>query len=149
MKIKGLIAILGLFQLIYAVTILADNIMVVNGRLDIKKVTVLTLTEGQLFTAKTKRVVFLTKAQQGILKKEANIAPTVLSIFSLKRAKNGIHPCFEYNFALWFAPNKIEVPHMFLVSDKEAIKVADQLDETLQEPADSDKIDEPLQEHPF
>ncbi len=148
MKIKGLILLLMIFGMICAATVFADNIMVVKGRLYIKKVTVLTLTEGQLFTAKTKRVVFLTKAQQGILKKEANIAPTVLSIFSLKRAKNGIHPCFEYNFALWFAPNKIEVPHMFLVSDKEAIKVADQLDETLQEPAHPDEFDETPREHP-
>jgi len=148
MKIKSLIAILVLFQLIHAAAILADNIMVVNGRLDIKKVTVLTLTEGQLLTAKTKRVVFLTKAQQGILKKEVNVVPTVLSIFSLKRAKNGIHPCFEYNFALWYAPNKIEVPHMFLVPDKEAIKLADELDESLQEPADADTFDETQREHP-
>ena len=148
MKIKGLIVMLVLFQMLYAATVFADNIMVVNGRLDIKKVTVLTLTERQLFTAKTKRVVFLTKAQQGILKNEANVAPTVLSIFSLKRAKNGIHPCFEYNFALWFAPNKIEVPHMFLVSDKEAIKLADELDGSLQEPVHADEFDETSQEHP-
>lgn len=147
MKIKGLIAMLVLFQMLYAASAFADNIIVVNGRLDIKKVTVLTLTEGQLFTAKTKRVVFLTKEQQGILKKEANVAPTVLSIFSLKRAKNGIHPCFEYNFALWFAPNKIEVPHMFLVSDKEAIKLANELDESLQEPAPG-KIGEPVEVYP-
>jgi len=138
---------LVLFQMLYAASAFADNIIVVNGRLDIKKVTVLTLTEGQLFTAKTKRVVFLTKEQQGILKKEANVAPTVLSIFSLKRAKNGIHPCFEYNFALWFAPNKIEVPHMFLVSDKEAIKLANELDESLQEPAPG-KIGEPVEVYP-
>jgi hypothetical protein len=148
MKIKGLIAMLVLFQLIYAATILADNLMVVNGRLVIEKVTVLTLTEWQLFTAKTKRVVFLTKAQQAVLKKEANVAPTALSIFSLKRAKNGIHPCFEYNFALWFAPNKIEVPHMFLVSDKEAIKLADELDEALQEPSYADESNETPREHP-
>lgn len=147
MKIRDLIAMLLLFQISCAATAFADNIMVVKGRLDVKKVTVLTLTEGQLFTVKTKRVVILTKEQQGILKKEANVAPTVLSIFSLKRAENGIHPCFEYNFALWFAPNKIEVPHMFLVSDKEAIKLADELDESLQEPS-AGKTGEPVQVYP-
>ena len=129
-----MVTILVLFQVMCALTVFADNIMIKNGRLDIEKVTVLTLTDEQLLTVKTKRVVFLSKAQQTILKKEANVAPTVLSIISLKRAKNGIHPCFEYNFAFWFAPNRIEVPHMFLVSDREAIRRADELDETLQEP---------------
>ena len=134
MKRKIMVTILVLFQVMCALTFFADNIMIKNGRLDIEKVTVLTLTDEQLLTVETKRVVFLSKAQQTILKKEANVAPTVLSIISLKRAKNGIHPCFEYNFAFWFAPNRIEVPHMFLVSDREAIRRADELDETLQEP---------------
>ncbi|MGD0915843.1 MAG: hypothetical protein ABSB22_05240 [Thermodesulfobacteriota bacterium] len=134
MKRKIMVTILVLFQVMCALTVFADNIMIKNGRLDIEKVTVLTLTDEQLLTVETKRVVFLSKAQQTILKKEANVAPTVLSIISLKRAKNGIHPCFEYNFAFWFAPNRIEVPHMFLVSDREAIRRADELDETLQEP---------------
>ena len=86
MKRKIMVTILVLFQVMCALTVFADNIMIKNGRLDIEKVTVLTLTDEQLLTVKTKRVVFLSKAQQTILKKEANVAPTVLSIISLKRA---------------------------------------------------------------
>jgi hypothetical protein len=37
---------------------------------------------------------------------------------------------------------------MFLVSDKEAIKLADELDESLQEPTHTDEFDETPREHP-
>jgi hypothetical protein len=88
-------------------------------------VTVLSLTPQQIVTIKTKRVVLLTAEQKATLGRAAGKAPTVLSIHSLAVAGRDC-TCGEYNFAIWFKPGLIEVPHRFLETDEEAARIADE-----------------------
>lgn len=103
----------------------ADGYVMKDGRYASGPVTVLTLTAEQLLTAKTKRVVVLIPAQKDLLKREAGLAPTVLSVHSLRIAGKDC-TCGEYNIAIWFSPGQIEVPHGYLVSDEDAERSADE-----------------------
>lgn len=106
----------------------ADGLRFVNGRLDEGPVTVLKLSPDQLLQVRTKRVVVLTEKQQGALRKQAGVGPTVLSVYSTKAAAAGIDSCFEYNMAVWFDAGSIEVPHRLLVSDDQAAAKAEDFD---------------------
>lgn len=108
----------------------ADNIPFENGRLAAGPVTVLAITSEQVLTIRTNRVAVLTRKQKAKLRKEAGIAPSVLEVHTIKGAELGIHGCFAYNFAVWFAPDRIEVPHEYLLSDEDAAKKADEMDDS-------------------
>jgi len=119
----------GVLVLLLGAIAQADNLKAKDGRLDAGPSTILVLCERQITTAKTKRVVLLTDEQKTILQREASIAPSVLSLYSLNFATSwGIHSCLEYNIALWFSLRQIEVPHRFLVADDEAEKRAGELE---------------------
>lgn len=129
--------IVACFALCCAVSLIhADSIRLKNGRLDAGPVTVLALTKQQLLTARTKRVIVLTAEQHELLAKEAKVSPSVITLYSIKGASAGIHPCFEYNFGVWFQDRQVEIPHSYLVSDEEAAKHADDLDEMYGESTD-------------
>lgn len=121
------IAWIALFLIAMPTVALTEGIRFVNGRLDAGAVTVLELTDDQLVQVRTKRVVILTAAQKAQLAK-AKVGPSVLTVYSKKQASNGIDSCFEYNMALWFEPRRIEVPHMFLVSDEQAAAKAEDIE---------------------
>ncbi len=107
----------------------ADNLKFKNGRLDEGPVTILSVTPDQVITIRTKRVAVLTAKQRAVLQKEAGKVPAVLEVYTVKGAEVGIHGCFAYNVAVWFVPDKIEVPHRYLLTDAEAAARADELDE--------------------
>lgn len=128
MKRSSVHFLLAIFLL--AVSAPADNLQVKNGRLDGVEVTVLTLTDEQLLTVRTKRVFVLTRQQRDSLTQAAGVAPTVLSVYSLRQVSDqGIHACGEFNFGLWFSERNVEVPHLFLVTDEKAAEMADALEE--------------------
>jgi hypothetical protein len=102
-----------------------------NDRLDEGKITVLQLDDLQLLTARTKRMIVLSADQRALLLKEASVAPTVLELFTTKALSSGIDGCFLYNFAHWYSPHSIEVPHRFLVSDDEAAEKADDFEDII------------------
>ena len=103
----------------------ADGYKMKDGRYADGPVTVLSLSPEQVLTTKTKRVVVLASVQKAQLKREAGVAPSVLSIHSLKVAGKDC-TCGEYNIAIWFSPTQIEVPHQFLVTDEDAERSAEE-----------------------
>ncbi len=111
-----------------ALPALADGPQLVNGHLP-PPCTVLKLTDTQLLTVKTKRVFFLTTDQRATLKREAGHAPSVVEVLSKRAIEAGIDGCFLYNWSYWLSEREVEVPHIGLVSDEEAAKKADHLDE--------------------
>jgi hypothetical protein len=102
-----------------------DGMSFKDGRYADGPVTVLTLSNEQLVTVKTKRVVVLTKSQRDLLTSNTGLAPSVLQVYSVRAAGQDC-TCFDYNVSIWFAPRQIEVPHHFLVSDTEAERKADE-----------------------
>ena len=107
---------------------IADGLILENGHLNAGPYITLKLNQQQLLTVKTKRIVVLTAAQKKILMAKANVAPTVLTVYSKEAAKTGIDVCFEYNLALWVDERTIEVPMKYLVSDSKAIEKANEFD---------------------
>ncbi len=105
----------------------ADGYQMKDGRYASGPVTVIDLTPDQVLSTKTKRVVVLSSSQKALLLKEAGVAPSVLSIHSLNVAGKDC-TCGEYNLAIWFSPEKIEVPHRYLVDDAEAEKAAENVE---------------------
>jgi hypothetical protein len=120
--LSALTAVMLLGSLAYA-----DGFQMKNGRYASGPVTVLRLTPGQVITIKTKRVVVLTTEQKAALKRDTGKAPTVLSVYSLKVAGKDCTD-FDYNIAIWYEPTRIEVPHAFVMSDREAEKKADEFE---------------------
>ena len=90
-------------------------------------VTVLTLSDEQLVTVRTKRFLVLTDEQKHELFVETGVAPTALQVHSLRIAGKDC-TCFEYNIAIWFEERRVEAPHAYLVSDEEAARRMDHLD---------------------
>ena len=107
---------------------LADGLVLESGHLNAGPYITLQLSKDQILTVKTKRVVVLDSFQKTLLSTKAHVAPTVLTVYSMKAAKNGIDICYEYNLALWVSEDTVEVPIKYLVSDEVAIKKADQYD---------------------
>ncbi len=104
-----------------------DGFQMKDGRYASGPVTVLRLSAEQVLTVKTKRVVVLTAGQKAALKRDTGKAPTVLSVYSLKTAGKDCTD-FDYNIAIWYNPTRIEVPHAFVMSDREAEAKADEFD---------------------
>jgi len=125
MKTTAIILLLAAFPTVVA----AEGLRFAKGRLDEGPVTVLELSTQQQLQVRTKRVVVLTDEQKRVLQKEANVAPSLLSVYSTKAAVAGIDSCFEYNLSVWFEPTRIEVPHRFLVTDEKAAAKADEFDD--------------------
>lgn len=124
MRVKSLtIAMLAALEFMAAAAF-GDGMTIKDGRYADGPVTVLDLTDDQLVTVKTKRVVVLTKSQKERLAKDTGVAPSVLQVYSLRTATQDC-TCGDYNTAIWFAARKIEVLHSFLVSDAEAERMAD------------------------
>jgi hypothetical protein len=121
-----ILVVLGLCAL--AASAAADGPKLVNGHLP-QPVTVLKLTDSQLLTVRTKRVFFLTAEQRATLKKRAGVAPSVIEVFSKRAIEGGIDGCFLYNWSYWLSEREVEVPHAGLVSDEEAVKKANDLEE--------------------
>jgi len=102
----------------------ADGYRMKDGRYASGPVTVLPLTAEQALTARTARVVVLNADQKQLLQREAQVAPTVLHIHSLAVAGKDC-TCGQYNYAIWFRPDRIEVPHGPLISDEEAARAVE------------------------
>lgn len=105
----------------------ADGFKMKNGRYASGPVTVLDLTAEQLLTVRTMRVMVLTGAQKARLRAATGVAPGVLQVYSLKRAGTAC-TCFDFNISIWFAPERVEVPHQFLLSDADAEQYMDDLE---------------------
>jgi len=107
-----------------------DAMPIVAGRYSGGSATLLTLTTQQVLTARTKRVVVLTQAQQRRLVREAHVAPTVLDI-SLPAVAALDCTDFTFNVGLLIAPTEIEVPHRYLVSDNEAARRTKEFEDSI------------------
>ena len=105
----------------------ADGFQMKDGRYASGPVTILRLTPDQVLTIKTKRIVVLTPSQKAALKRDTGKAPTVLSVYSLKTAGKDCTD-FDYNIAIWYQPTRVEVPHAFVMSDREAEAKADEFE---------------------
>ena len=121
-----------LILLAFASGAAADGYQMKNGRYASGAVTVLKLSVQQMLTARTSRIVVLDDSQKELLKRESGKGPTVLYIHSLKVAGKDC-TCGQYNFAVWFTPDAIEVPHSHLATDEAAAKVKDDADSGLSE----------------
>jgi len=99
----------------------ADGYKMKDGRYASGPVTVLALSSEQALTARTARMVVLNPEQKRRLQRESRVAPTVLYIHSLAVAGKDC-TCGEYNYAIWFQPDQIEVPHGALISDEQAAR---------------------------
>lgn len=105
----------------------ADGYKMKDGRYASGPVTVLRLSALQKRTARTSRIVVLDESQRKLLKREGGKGPTVLHIQSLKIAGKDC-TCGQYNLAVWFAADAIEVPHSYLATDEAAAEIKDDED---------------------
>ena len=99
----------------------ADGPPMKNGRFSGGPVTVLELTEGQIASLSKDRTLALTKEQIVLVKNEFGLSPSHLEVWNTKDGEVDC-TCFAWNLAFRFEELRVEVPHRYLVSDKEAIR---------------------------
>lgn len=99
----------------------ADGLELKNGRYD-GMVTVLTLTDDQIDALTKSRDLSLTKEQRRLLGKIIAAPPTTLFVYFTMDGENDC-TCQAANLGLRFSKREIEVPHDFLMSDKEAARL--------------------------
>lgn len=105
----------------------ADGFPISDGRY-VGKVTVLRLTESQTATLSDDRDLRLTAEQKAVLKASSGVAPSELYVYFTKDGEND-HTCEAFNVAMRFSDFEIEVPHEYLVDDREAAERKQELSE--------------------
>ena len=120
---------IGALAIVVAVagTVLADGFPIEHGRYK-GKVTVLRLTPAQITSLASSRDLKLTSVQKDHLKVDTGVSPSEVYVYFSKDGEND-HTCDAFNVAFRFSETEIEIPHEYVVSDAEAARRKQELEE--------------------